>query len=74
MEIANTKEKFFAEKIIGQTVKIIAETEENNLIDGLTKNYVRVYIPADKRITLGEVINVKVEKIFKNGVTGEFLP
>ena len=73
LEIANAKEKLFAEKIIGQTVEIIAETEENNFIDGLTKNYIRVYIPANEKIKLGEIIKVKVEKIFKNGVTGEFL-
>lgn len=73
LEIANTKEKNFAEKIIGQTVEIISETEENGFIDGLTKNYIRVYVPADKKIKLGEIIRVKIEKIFKNGVMGEFL-
>ncbi|MBR6014259.1 MAG: tRNA (N(6)-L-threonylcarbamoyladenosine(37)-C(2))-methylthiotransferase MtaB [Selenomonadaceae bacterium] len=73
LEIANTKEKIFAEKIIGQTVEIIAETEENGLIDGLTKNYIRGYVPADEKIKLGEFIRVKAEKIFKNGIRGEFL-
>ena len=47
LEISTSKEKIFAEKLIGTTVEIIAETETDNLIDGLTKNYVRVYIPAD---------------------------
>ena len=73
LEIAKAKEKNFAEKIIGQTVEIISETNENNFIDGLTKNYIRVYIPADEKIPLGEIIKVKVEKIFKNGVMGEFV-
>ena len=73
LEIAKAKEKNFAEKIIGQTVEIISETEENGFIDGLTKNYIRVYVPADKKIQLGEIIRVKIEKIFKNGVMGEFL-
>ncbi len=68
LEISSAKEKSFAENLIGKTVEIIAETEENGLIDGLTKNYVRVYVPANSKIKLGEFISVKVEKIFKNGV------
>ena len=63
LELAHAKEKIFAEKLVGQTVEIIAETEENGIVDGLTKNYVRVQLPADKNIQLGEVIKVKIEKI-----------
>ncbi len=68
LEVSAEKEKQFAEKLIGQTVEIIAETEENGFIDGLTKNYVRVYVPATPKIKLGEFVSVKVEKIFRNGV------
>ena len=63
LELAHAKEKIFAEKLVGRTVEIIAETEENGIVDGLTKNYVRVQLPADKNIQLGEVIKVKIEKI-----------
>ncbi|MBQ7629794.1 MAG: MiaB/RimO family radical SAM methylthiotransferase, partial [Selenomonadaceae bacterium] len=70
LEISAVKENFFAENLIGKTVEIIAETESDNLIDGLTKNYVRVYIPSDKKIKSGDVVKVKIEKIFRNGVFG----
>ena len=70
LEISAAKEKSFAENLIGKTVEIIAETESDNLIDGLTKNYVRVYVPADKKIKSGDVVKVTVEKIFRNGVFG----
>lgn len=73
LEISSAKEKSFAEKLIGETVEIIAETEENNFVDGLTKNYVRVYIPANPKIKLGEIISVKIEKIFKNGVLANLI-
>lgn len=63
LEIAKAKEKNFAEKLVGQVVEIISETEENGWIDGLTKNYVRVKIPVEKNIPLGEVVKVKIEKI-----------
>lgn len=69
LEVSAEKENSFAQNLIGKTVEIIAETEENGFIDGLTKNYVRVYIPANSKIKLGEIISVKVEKIFKNGVS-----
>ncbi len=66
VEISKSKEKIFAEKLIGKTVEIIAETETGGLTDGLTKNYVRVYVPA--KINSGEIVSVEVEKLFKNGV------
>ena len=71
LEIAKLKEKIFAEKFLNRTVEIIAETEENNFIDGLTKNYLRVYVPANEKIQLGEIISVRLEKIFRNGLLGE---
>lgn len=73
LQIANEKEKFFKEKFIGQTVEIISETEENGLVDGLTKNYLRVFLPANEKIKLGEFVKVKINKIFKNGVMGELI-
>ncbi len=69
LEISRAKAKIFSERLIGKTVEIIAETSEKGLVDGLTKNYVRVYVP-DKNIKLGEVIRVRVEKFFKDGVEG----
>ena len=69
LEISRAKAKTFSERLIGKEVEIIAETSEGGLVDGLTKNYVRVYT-ADKDISLGEVVKVRVEKIFKDGVVG----
>ncbi len=63
LELARAKEKIFAEKLVGRTVEIISETEENGIVDGLTKNYVRVRLPAEKNIRLGEIIKVQIEKI-----------
>lgn len=68
IEVSNMKAKTFAEKLIGRTVEIIAETESGGLIDGLTKNYVRVYVPAAPEIKFGELVEVQVEKIFNGGV------
>ena len=67
IEVSNIKEKTFAEKLIGKTVEIIGETETDGLIDGLTKNYVRVYVPANG-IKSGDIISVSVVDSFMNGV------
>ena len=69
LEISAAKERAFAEKLIGKTVEIIAETETGGLVDGLTKNYVRTYVPAAPDLKLGEIISVSVAKIFKDGVS-----
>ena len=70
LEISREKSKTFCERLIGKTVEIIAETSEGGLIDGLTKNYIRVYAP-DKNIPLGEVTKIKIERLHKDGVIGE---
>ncbi len=70
LEVSKIKEKSFAEKIIGKTVEIIAETETDGLVDGLTKNYIRVYVPASPKIKLGELVKIKITGTFLNGVEG----
>ena len=70
IEISAEKELDFRKKLIGKNVEIIAETESENLFDGLTKNYVRVFVPASENINSGDVINVDVQKILDNGVLG----
>lgn len=69
LEVSRAKAQAFSERLIGQTVEVIAETSAGGLVDGLTKNYVRVYLP-DKNIQFGEVVRVKVERLFRDGVIG----
>ena len=71
LEVSRAKSKAFAERLIGKTVEIIAETSQGGFVDGLTKNYVRVYVP-DENILLGSVLNVKIERLHKDGVAGFF--
>mgnify|MGYP002861411345 CR=1 FL=1 len=69
LEFSRAKAKNFSERLIGKTVEIIAETSTGGIADGLTKNYVRVYVP-DENIQLGAIIKVKVERLHKDGVFG----
>lgn len=70
LEVSRTKAETFSERLIGKTVEIIAETSTDGLVDGLTRNYIRVYVP-DENIQLGELIKVKVEHLHKDGVIGK---
>lgn len=67
LEVSRAKVQDFSARLIGKTVDIIAETSERGLVDGLTKNYVRVYLP-DDNIALGEVVTAKVERLHKDGL------
>lgn len=69
LEVSRAKAQDFSERLIGKTVEIIAETSTDGVIDGLTKNYVRVYVP-DEGIQLGEVVKVKIERLYKDGIFG----
>ena len=71
LEISALKEKIFAENLIGRTFEIIAETEENGFIDGLTKNYVRVYVPVNPQIKSGDIIKVTAEKFLGGMLYGK---
>ena len=71
LEISASKEKTFAEKLIGKTFEIIAETEDKGLFDGLTKNYVRVYVPAAPPIKSGDIIKVTGEKFLEGMLYGK---
>ena len=69
LEVSRAKAQAFSERLIGQIVEVIAETSTGGIVDGLTKNYVRVYLP-DKNIQLGSVVRVKVERLYRDGVIG----
>lgn len=70
VELSRAKSENFSARLIGQTVEIIAETSTGGIVDGLTKNYVRVYVP-DTEIRLGEVVRVKIERLHADGVFGK---
>ena len=69
LEISRAKAEKFSARLLGKTVEIIAETSTDGIVDGLTKNYVRVYTPAEN-IRLGEVARIKIERLHKDGVFG----
>lgn len=58
-------------KNINMTQKVVTEQLEDDYVVGHTQNYIKVYLP--KQTNLYDLINVKLIKIFKDGMLAEIV-
>ena len=56
---------------MGRELEVLFEQEQDGYMEGLTSNYIRVYIKNDGKITSGDIRLVKLVKLFKDGILGE---
>lgn len=68
-EMADKSAKAFYEKFLNTTLDVLFEQEQDNYTEGLTSNYIRVYV--QNKISSGEIRPVRLVKLFKDGVLGE---
>ena len=55
----------YMEKFLGKTLEVVPESFENGYTEGYSENYMRVYIEGE----IGkEAVQVRVERLFKDGV------
>lgn len=66
--LADSMAEKFHESFLGETADVLFETETDGIIDGLTDTYIRVY--TDARLPLGEIAQMKLTKLYKDGVWG----
>lgn len=59
----------YRRRFIGQTAGVLFESNEQKLIEGLTGNYLRVYVQADETLD-GQIRCAKLEKMYKDGLFG----
>jgi len=52
---------------IGKTYTVIIEKLNNDFYEGHTENYIKCYIQTDNILNQNQVINVKIEKQYKDG-------
>ncbi len=71
IELSNKKEIEHNKKYIGKTVKVLIEEKEEDFIKGHTTNYITVYVKTDKENLENEILDVEVENICKEGLTGK---
>ena len=60
----------FHNKFIGKTLSVLFETVDDGVAVGYSANYIRVYADANF-VTLGEIREVTVKSVYKDGVYGE---
>ena len=71
IEISNRKSVEYRKKFIGSRVEILSETLTNGVVDGLTDNYIRVFVK--DAVELGKTIEVELIAIEGDGMTGRVL-
>ncbi len=67
--LADEKAKQFHDSFIGKNVEVLFETRHDNVTDGLTENYIRVYVDS-AAVHPGELYKVHLEKHYKDGLWG----
>ncbi|BEU88804.1 tRNA (N(6)-L-threonylcarbamoyladenosine(37)-C(2))-methylthiotransferase MtaB [Selenomonas sp. TAMA-11512] len=70
--IADRKREDFAKKFIGRTMDILLETEHEGEWNGITENYIKVYvIPKEgKKLANGSLVSVHLQGVYKDGLRG----
>ena len=63
----------FYQRFLGRELEVLFEQEQDGCMEGLTSNYIRVYIKNDGEITSGDIRFVKLVKLFKDGILGELI-
>lgn len=66
---ANLSKKFYTSQI-DKVREVLIETKSNDMYVGYTDNYIKTYITSLRHLESGEVIPVKLEKIYKDGMHG----
>lgn len=69
IEISNRKSIEYRKKFLGSTVEMLTETRNGSIVDGLTDNYIRVFVEGE--LELGKIIKVELVSIENDGVRGQ---
>lgn len=68
-KMADEKAREYRRRFIGKTMPVLLETKHADVIDGLTGNYIRVYLNAEN-LSCGEIYPVHLEKPYRDGLWG----
>lgn len=68
--LAAKKAAEYQQKFLGRTLPVLIETENNGIGDGLTGNYLRVYVK-DTDVSCGDIYSVLLKEPYRDGIWGE---
>ena len=70
-QMADEASQKFHEKFLGRTMEVLFEQEHEGYTEGLTTNYIRVYVPG--KIESGTLCEVRLNELFRDGIVGEII-
>lgn len=66
--LAMQETEAYERSFLGQTLRVLLETSTDGETDGLTDNYIRVYVPGSYES--GTLAAVRLERLYRDGVSG----
>ena len=66
--LAREKTTAFEQSFLGETLRVLFETRADGVTDGLTDNYIRVYVAED--LPSGTLAAVRLDRLYRDGVWG----
>ena len=67
--LAEQKSREFGRSFLGKTMRVLFETHDRGITDGLTDNYSRVY--TEDEVACGEIYQVELVEEYRDGVLGK---
>jgi threonylcarbamoyladenosine tRNA methylthiotransferase MtaB len=72
IELATRKEQEFAQNFVGQEQHVLCEMANQGWVEGLTGNYIRVFVQGEEAL-VGKVVNVRLLEVTEDGMNGEIV-
>ena len=66
--LARKKAREYDESFLGKTLRVLFETTQDGVTDGLTDNYIRVY--TRDPVENGSLYEVRLDRLYRDGVSG----
>lgn len=71
-DLADRQARLFHEQFMGRTMPVLFETKSEGLYDGLTGNYIRVYVKSSEDLR-EQICDVVLKETYRDGLLGELI-
>ena len=71
LTLAAKKNSLYRQSLIGNEAEILTEVKKNDLVEGHSGEYIKVYIAND--IPLNEIVKVKLTEVYSDGMLGTII-
>ena len=71
--LARHRARAFAAGFVGATLKVLVETEEDQVWEGHTTNYLRVRCPAGNQPGRGQIFQINIKDLAGDYLEGEII-